>query len=101
RQDAVMLALIGAAGGLATPFLLNTGQGSVAGLAGYTCLVLLGTSAIYWYRGWRLLLWTAFLGGWAVFLIAYLGSVAASVSPGELWAVQGGFAFGWLACWAV
>src|SRR5207247_123270 len=52
RQDDVALALIGAAGGLATPFLLYTGQRSIPGLIGYACLVLLGTSAIYLYRGW-------------------------------------------------
>jgi hypothetical protein len=60
--DDVSLSLIGAAGGLLTPFVLNINRVELPFLVGYTCLVLVGTSAIYTFRGWRSLLWTSFAG---------------------------------------
>ncbi len=72
RQHEPILSIIGAVGGLGTPFLLHTGAGNLAGLVGYTCLVLCGTSTIYMYRGWRSLLWTSIVGGWAVLLIGQI-----------------------------
>ena len=63
RQDRAVLAVIGTAGGLATPFLLYVEGGTLAGLAGYTSLVLLGAGAIYWRHAWATLAWTAFAGG--------------------------------------
>ncbi len=104
RQDEAVLSLIGAAGGLGTPFLLYTGAGSLAGLVGYTCLVLSGTSAIYVFRGWRSLLWTSVIGGWAVFLIGYNQGIAhwrALPTSIDRWALQLGIIFGWLAFWAL
>src|SRR5207248_4462288 len=70
-QDEVMLSLIGTLGGLGTPFILNNGQHNLPGLVTYTCLVLAGASAIYFYKGWRSLLWIAYTGGWAVFSLGY------------------------------
>lgn len=95
RQNQAVLSVIGTAGGLGTPFLLNTGTGSLVGLVGYTCLVLGGTSAIYLAQGWRSLLWTSFLGTWLIFWIAYMDGV----SGGESWVLQLGILFGWLAFW--
>jgi len=63
RQGRAVLAVIGTAGGLATPFLLYVEGGTLAGLAGYTSLVLLGAGAIYWRHAWATLAWTAFGGG--------------------------------------
>ncbi|NBB85118.1 MAG: DUF2339 domain-containing protein [Bacteroidetes bacterium] len=63
RQDRAVLAVIGTAGGLATPFLLYVEGGTLAGLAGYTSLVLLGAGAIYWRHAWATLAWTAFVVG--------------------------------------
>lgn len=97
RQNQAVLSVIGTAGGLGTPFLLHTDAGSLVGLVGYTCLILAGTSAIYLAKGWRSLLWTSFVGGWAVFWIG-TDQFSAGDSP---WVLQFGILFGWLAFWAV
>ena len=99
RQREAILSIIGAAGGLGTPFLLYTGSGSLPKLIGYTCLVLGGTSAIYMYRGWRSLLWTSVVGGWAVLLTGHIQGDTASA--GDRWALQVGIVFAWLAFWAL
>ncbi|NIT61360.1 MAG: DUF2339 domain-containing protein [Aliifodinibius sp.] len=101
KQNGAVLALIGAIGGLGTPFLLYTGAGNLPGLVGYTCLVLSGTGAIFFYRGWRSLLWISVIGGWSVFLVG-LSTVLSTdpkVAIAELWALQLGIVFGWLAFW--
>lgn len=94
HQNQSVLSVIGAAGGLGTPFLLYRGAGSLVGLVGYTGLILAGTSAIYFRQGWRSLLWTTFLGSWAVFLIGYTRGFS---SDGDRWALQLGILFAWLA----
>ena len=102
RQDEPLLSILGAVGGLGTPFLLYTGSGSLPGLIGYTCLVLAGASAIYLFRGWRTLLWVSVIGGWMVLLI---GLEQLRVNPADAassrWALQLGVAFAWLAFWVV
>jgi uncharacterized membrane protein len=76
KQNEAVLSIIGAIGGLGTPFLLYTGESNLPGLIGYTCLILAGTSAIYFYRSWRSLLFTSVIGGWLVIWVAML-----SVAP--------------------
>lgn len=100
RQNQAILSLIGTAGGLGTPFLLYTGTSSLGGLVGYTCLILAGTSAIYWRRGWRSLLWTSFLGAWAVFLTVAVGNMEAA-DLADRWVLQAGIVFGWLVFWGL
>ena len=68
RSEDAMVATIATIGGLATPFLLHSGSGSVAGLVGYTCAVAGGACAVFASRGWRVVLWTVVLGGWPVLL---------------------------------
>jgi Predicted membrane protein (DUF2339) len=95
RQNQAVLSVLGAVGGLGTPFLLYTNSGSVTGLIGYTVLLLIGTSAIYWQQGWRSLLWTGFLGGWLIFA----GSTLSLENIGKTaddWPVQAGILFGWV-----
>jgi uncharacterized membrane protein len=72
RQDDAVLALIGAVGGLGTPFLLARDEASIPGLVAYTALVLAGTSAVYLKRGWRSLLFVSAVGGWLVLGVALL-----------------------------
>jgi hypothetical protein len=67
--DQPVLGVLGAAGGLGTPFLLFTGEGSIAGLAVYETAVLMGAAGIYLRRGWSSLLWTTVVGGWWVLAI--------------------------------
>ena len=98
RQQAAILSVVGAVGGLGTPFLLYTDAGTVPGLVGYTCLVLGGATAIYLYRGWRSLLWTSFVGGWAVFLV---GIHEGDLSDPDRGALQAGLLFAWMVFWAV
>jgi uncharacterized membrane protein len=70
RQDRATLAAIGAAGGLATPFLLPTSDPSVLGLVLYTCLIVAGAGAVQIWRGWITLHVTLFVGGFAVLAFA-------------------------------
>lgn len=100
RQSAAALSVIGATGGLSTPFVLYTYDGSVAGLVLHTCVILSGAVAVYLFKGWRSLLVSAFVGGWLVFLI---GAVDVGFVPGRESfgrpALQIGVAFGWLVFW--
>lgn len=103
RQDDAIFSLIGTAGGLGTPFLLYTGEGNIPGLVGYACLVLAGTSAVYFFKGWRLLLWLSVVGGWIVMLtglsaVDFLGTAPIS---SDQWAIQVGVLFVWLCFWLV
>jgi uncharacterized membrane protein len=99
RQDAAVLSVIGAIGGLGTPFLLYTGAGSVPGLVAYTCTVLAGTSLIYLHRGWRSLLWVSAAGGWIVWATALDRGIRAVDPPvaADQSALQLGVVFAWLA----
>ena len=103
REDDGVLAVVGAIGGLGTPFVLYTDAGTLAGLVGYTCLILAGASAIYFYRGWRALLYTAVIGGWLTFGFA-LANLPGRIGGEALldqWAVQFGILFGWLVFWSI
>ena len=100
RQDDAIFSLIGTAGALGTPFMLYTGSGSVPGLMMYTCLVLIVTSAVYFYKGWRLLFWLSVIGGWVVMAVGLVGSEVDFRSPlSDRWSLQGGLIFAWLNFW--
>jgi uncharacterized membrane protein len=71
QQDEAALAVLAAIGGLGTPFFLYTETGSVPGLMAYTSVVLVGTSAIYFFKGWRSLLWTTAVGAWLVVALGF------------------------------
>ena len=102
KQDDAIFSLIGTAGALGTPFLLYTGSGSIPGLIGYTCLVLAGTTAVYFIKGWRLLLWLSVVGGWVVIGIALDSGdfLYKFYADADQWAVQLGAIFAWLNFWA-
>lgn len=95
QEDEAVMAVLGTAGGLGTPFLLYGDIGSVAGLAGYTCLVLAGAGAVYVYRGWRSLLYTAVAGGWAVLLVPCIEAGISGTVPDGRWGLQTGLLFAW------
>jgi uncharacterized membrane protein len=103
KHNGVALAIIAAIGGLGTPFLLYTDTGNLPGLVGYTCLVLSGSSAMYFFHGWRSLLWTSVLGGWLVFLIGLNEGLAVAPDDAMLdrWSLQLGIVFNWLAFWVL
>ena len=51
------------------------------------------------YRGWRTLLWTSVVGGWAVLLI---GQIQGDVSSDyHRWVLEVGIVFAWIAFWAL
>lgn len=52
-QRAQVLAVIGALGGFATPLLLSTGGGNIAGLFAYYLVLDLGIAAVAWWATWR------------------------------------------------
>ena len=64
RLRGKVLALVATLGGLGTPFLLSTGEGTATGLVVYVCLVLACAAGIYVRAGWRSLLWTGAAGGY-------------------------------------
>ncbi|AFY62159.1 DUF2339 domain-containing protein [Synechococcus sp. PCC 6312] len=73
EQQAVF-SVLGATGGLATPFLLFQDSGSVIGLSVYTLLILAGSLAVYRRQAWLSLYGTTFFLGSLVFLIAIFGA---------------------------
>ena len=103
RGSGVALSLIGTAGGLGTPFVLNDGSGTLGGLVLYACVVLAGTCAIYAYKGWTSLLAVSFVGGWAVLLAGFCSNPSATTGryPEDPTALQLGVAFAWLLFWLV
>jgi len=103
RQDGVPLSLIGALGGLGTPFLLYTDSGSLGGLLLYTCLILAGMGAVYFRKGWVSLLGVSFAGGWMVLLVGYADAFFSFTGPssGDRRVLQAGVAFAWLLFWLV
>jgi len=100
RQDDVIFSLLGVVGGLGTPFMLYTESGNIPGLVVYACLILAGTTAIYFFKQWRILLWLSAAGGLIVFLTGteamfFLTDNALSSAQFSL---QAGILFGWLCC---
>ena len=95
-EDEAVLAVVGTAGGLGTPFLLYAEVGSVAGLAGYTWLVLAGACAVYLSRGWRSLLAVAAGGGWLVLLVPCLEAGIGGTRPDGAWGLQSGLVGAWI-----
>ena len=80
RQRLPSLAGIGASGGLLTPFLVSTGSVNVPTLVAYTMLVLVGSGAIQFLRGWRSLLLVLGFGGLSV--IGFAASLASGPPAG-------------------
>lgn len=101
--DGAALSIIGALGGLGTPFLLYDDSGTLAGLVLYTCLILAGMAAIYFRKGWVSLVVVSSIGGWMVLLIGYVDALlfVVETSPGDRRVLQAGVAFAWLLFWLV
>lgn len=96
RQRLPSLAVIGAAGGLSTPFLVSTDSPNVPGLVLYTTLLLAGAGALQFLRGWRGLLLVLGFGGLAVMGLA----VAVATGPSDL-LEAGVTTVGVLSAWAL
>lgn len=60
-QDALVLAVLGAAGGFLAPILASTGVGSHVMLFSYYAVLNAGILAIAWFKAWRVLNLTGFV----------------------------------------
>ena len=99
-QNEPPLSLVAVIGGLGTPFILNTGSGNIPGLVLYTCVVLAGSMAVYFFRPWRLLYWASWTGGWIVMGIAVSQLPSLKSGPSSyFWSVQSGILFTWILFW--
>src|SRR6056297_3503132 len=95
RQNSSTLALIGTLGGLATPFMLYRGEGSLLLLMLYSCTIMTGAAAIYQFKQWGSLLWSMFVGGSLVLLIALVTNVLDVTDPlfTDRWILQSGLLY--------
>jgi uncharacterized membrane protein len=91
RREHQLLALIGAIGGLLSPFLLGPGSESVSGLVAYTALVLAWAGWLQLRHGWGLLLVVNLVGGFQVMAFA-VGQAQGT----ERWSVVAGTLLVWL-----
>jgi uncharacterized membrane protein len=99
RDDEAVMATLGTAGGLATPFLLYAGEGGTQGLVLHTCVVVAGAAAIFAKCGWRVLLWTVVVGAWPVL---HGAALAAHRSGGaDAVVVEAGLLFFALCTWGL
>jgi len=96
RQNVVALSVIGALGGLGTPWLLYETDRALAGPVAYMCLVLVGAAAVYAKKRWKALLWTsAVAAGGAFIAIGDRYRVHQGATEEQI-TLQVGMAFYWL-----
>jgi uncharacterized membrane protein len=102
RRDDPVVAILAVFGGLITPFIMHTRGDVLLGIISYTSLILIGAGAIYWFTGWRSLLFLSAIGGWIVVLICYLnvGLFFESVAV-DRWTLQAGVVVSGLLFWAM
>lgn len=62
KMDALVVAVLGVAGGFLTPVLLSTGQDNAVGLFGYIALLDIGLLAIAKRKHWKVLPWLGMTG---------------------------------------
>ena len=102
RLSAEWLALLGVAGGYATPFMLLSPDSNVPALVAYSLLLLGGYLMVYVFRGWRPVYGTAIFGIWAILAVSDLGartyttSIAGVLPTDAAWSVSTGALGAWL-----
>jgi uncharacterized membrane protein len=95
-----VLAVVGALGGLGTPFVISTGSASAPGFVAYLSFILALTSGIYLTRRWRTTFAVGAVGTWMALATAQetlLRDSPAAARP----ALTVGYAAVLLAAWAV
>lgn len=100
RRDDSILAILATLGGLATPFILQSTGDYQFVLVSYTSLILVGAGAMYWFRGWRSLLFVSFFGAWLIILFCFFrfGFGYQSVFQ-ERWTLQAAVILAWVLFW--
>ena len=94
RQDEAVLSVVATIGGLGTPFLLYTGVANLPGLIAYLSILIAGTCGVYFYKGWRSVLWITVTGTWFVYAI-----VVQDAQVGDSLALLSGLLFAMLSFW--
>ncbi len=95
------LSIIGALGGILTPFVLYTGIDDYGIIVSYICVIFTGTCLIYLYREWTLLMWVLTAGTWVAFITLYhLGilRMKGDTLSGSI-SIQAGVFLCWLVQW--
>lgn len=103
QQDEEVLSVVGTIGGLGTPFMLYTGSGSLPGLIIYTALILSGVGALYYFRKWKMLLWTSAGGGYLVLAVGLINSIffRMDITLLDRWSLQAGILFEMMLFWVL
>jgi len=101
QQNEAVLSVVGILGGIGTPFMLYTGEGSLWELIIYSALIISGGGIIYLFKGWKSLLWTMIAGGYTVLLVGFYNNVSFISQPAvsDLWALQAGVLFYIIVLW--
>ncbi|HKK46117.1 MAG TPA: DUF2339 domain-containing protein [Balneolaceae bacterium] len=101
QQSEAVLSVIGTLGALGTPFMLYTGSGSVVMLMLYTALVLVGTGIVYFFKGWKALLWSITAGGFVVMCVGVVNTAfaAGTATSTERWALVIGTVIWGMSSW--
>jgi uncharacterized membrane protein len=98
RRNAQVPAVIALAGGLAAPFLLDTGGSlAVVPVVVYSLLILAAGAVAYQRNGWNVLFWTAL--GLAALIFFALEPHISTVRPARM-ADQFALQMAWLSWWA-
>lgn len=92
------LTVIATIGGLATPFLVPAENPDLIGLSAYVSLIVIGATATYMHREWRLPLFTAAAGAALVLLLGHAATSSGGEVTGlERLAFQAGIIVYWMA----
>lgn len=97
KYDSAALSIVGFLGGMGTPFMLYTGEGSVSGLIMYNCFIIFGTSLIYGVKGWKSLFWSALIGAWGVLVLVLFKT---NLTGSERSWAEAGTIFHWVCFWS-
>lgn len=103
KQDDAILSLIAAIGGFGTPFMLYSSSGNLPGLVIYTSIIIACCLGIYFFKGWRSVLWVSTISGWIIFNIGFIYSLPESniAAFTTRWICQAGVLFAWLSFWLI
>lgn len=92
RIDRASLSVLGAIGAYATPFVLPGGTAGATTLFSYLAVVMAGTGAVVAVKRWGALLFTSFVGAWAVLGLAVLPTRLGGASA---WVAQAAVFVAW------
>lgn len=99
KQNDSILSIIATIGGFGTPFLLYT-EG-LPGLIIYTSFIIAGGLGIYFFKGWRSVLWISSLCGWIIFFVGIFDTIPGLSNDMSYvkFVSQAGICFAWLGFW--